>query len=306
MKKIALILAAVVMVACGGKKEAKQLSISIPQIPSMIEAPAERVAFMAEHYWDNMPFGDTTYINKEVTLQAFSDYANMLTRSGMPVEMAVGSVDNMMNRARVDSAMFAYFARMAEDHFFTPNVPYRNDDIYVGVLQNILTWDGADELHKLRPRTQLALANQNRVGQAANPLTITLADDSQLPLYDVKADYTLLYFANPDCPICKQLTEDLQASPTVERLVGSGKMRVVTVYAEDNLDLWRSHAAEALPAEWTNGYAIDFNDEQLYDLRAIPSMYLLDRDKKVLLKDAMEAGQIDWYFGEIVQTVRGN
>ena len=30
------------------------------------------------------------------------------------------------------------------------------------------------------------------------------------------------------------------------------------------------------------------------DLKAIPSMYLLDRDKRVLAKDAFEVGYIEW------------
>ena len=34
--------------------------------------------------------------------------------------------------------------------------------------------------------------------------------------------------------------------------------------------------------------------EELYDLKAIPSMYLLDRDKRVLAKDAFEVGYIEW------------
>ena len=31
-----------------------------------------------------------------------------------------------------------------------------------------------------------------------------------------------------------------------------------------------------------------------YDLKAIPSMYLLDQDKRVLAKDAFEVGYIEW------------
>lgn len=296
MKTILLLAAVVVLAACGGKKAPQELKIEIPKIPEPLTQPQQKAEFMAEHYWDNMPFVDTAYIDKEITLQTFSNYAYMLTM-GLPLELALHSIDHTMNRAKVDSAMYAYFAKMSEDHFFDdPNSPYRNDAIYIAVLENILAWDGADELHKVRPRAQLALARQNMVGQAANPFSITLADGRQLPLYDVQAEYTLLYFANPDCPVCAKLTDSLKVSPTVQRLLKGGRMKVVTVYTQSDLDLWRSHITNAMPAEWTNGYALDFNKEQLYDLRAIPSMYLLDRDKKVLLKDAMESAAIDKYF----------
>ncbi len=41
------------------------------------------------------------------------------------------------------------------------------------------------------------------------------------------------------------------------------------------------------PATWINAYDASqtINNEQLYDLRAIPSVYLLDKDKMVRGKD---------------------
>ena len=40
--------------------------------------------------------------------------------------------------------------------------------------------------------------------------------------------------------------------------------------------------------EWVNGYDKTFaiKEQQLYDLKAIPTLYLLNKDKTVLLKDA--------------------
>ena len=50
------------------------------------------------------------------------------------------------------------------------------------------------------------------------------------------------------------------------------------------------------PKEWINGYdkKLVIKEKNLYDLKAIPTLYLLDKDKKVLLKDATVA-QIDQY-----------
>ena len=35
-------------------------------------------------------------------------------------------------------------------------------------------------------------------------------------------------------------------------------------------------------------------EKELYDLKAIPALYLLDRDKRVLVKDGTDPGQIEW------------
>ena len=56
---------------------------------------------------------------------------------------------------------------------------------------------------------------------------------------------------------------------------------------DEELDEWRKHLNE-FPKEWINGYDKKFaiKEQQLYDLKAIPTLYLLNKEKTVLLKDA--------------------
>lgn len=300
--------AVTLLLACSGPKKAPQqlADIVIPDPPAMLMKPQDMMTqedydrvqrYMAEHYWDNMPFTDTAYINKEVTLQAFSNYAYML--NNIPLPLAKESVSLTMDRAKADSAMYAYFAKMAYDHFYqAESFYYRNDDIYASVLENIIAWDGADELHKIGPRAQLATIMRNRVGDPANDFAFTLENGETKNLYDIRAPYTLLYFNQPLCPICEQLTEGLTTSALLERLVGSGRLKVVAVYPEGNIPLWREHLAD-FPDAWIQGYAIGMRDDDLYDIRAIPALYLLDENKNVLIKDGAYAAQIERYFEEL-------
>ncbi len=293
------------LAACAKPKPATELKIEIPEIPAMMIKPQELMTaedsvavrrYMAMHYWDKMPFTDTAYINKEVTLQTFSNYAYML--GGMPLALAKESAYDMMNKARVDSAMYAYFAQMAYDHFHdAESFYYRNDDIYISVLENIIAWDGADELHKIRPRAQLELIMRNRVGEPANDFTITMEDGRTMNMYDIRARYTLIYFNQPSCPICAEMTAGLQGSAIVERLVSTGRMKIIAVYPGEDIISWRTHTKD-LPAAWMQGYSVGMRDGDLYDLRALPSLYLLDKDKKVLLKDAVNAAQVERYLEE--------
>ena len=50
---------------------------------------------------------------------------------------------------------------------------------------------------------------------------------------------------------------------------------------------WK-HKVEKMPANWINGFDSnqEIANEELYDLKAMPTLYLLDKGKKVLLKDA--------------------
>ena len=64
-------------------------------------------------------------------------------------------------------------------------------------------------------------------------------------------------------------------------------MKILTLYPDEDLNLWRNHLNE-LSDKWVNGYDKGqvLTHGLLYDLSSIPSFYLLDKDKKVLLKDA--------------------
>lgn len=73
---------------------------------------------------------------------------------------------------------------------------------------------------------------------------------------------------------------------TLADAVTDGKLTVLATYTEGNPEAWRSDLSN-LPANWmvgTDREAIKLN--ALYDLKAMPSLYLLDGNKKVILKDA--------------------
>lgn len=61
---------------------------------------------------------------------------------------------------------------------------------------------------------------------------------------------------------------------------------MLAVYTEGNQEVWRE-TAPLLPHTWTvaTDTACAVKDTPLYDLKAMPSLYLLDADKKVVLKD---------------------
>ena len=59
------------------------------------------------------------------------------------------------------------------------------------------------------------------------------------------------------------------------------------IYIDEDIALWKQRMA-GYPANWINGYDPTFTIRQdlIYNVRALPSLYLLDRDKTVLAKDA--------------------
>lgn len=72
----------------------------------------------------------------------------------------------------------------------------------------------------------------------------------------------------------------------LKQAVETGYLTVLAIYTEGNLEVWK-HTLDKLPEEWIVGCDREvIKEHTLYDLKAMPSLYLLDADKIVLLKDA--------------------
>ena len=270
--------------------------LKLPDIPVSIISPDERAAFLVVHYWDNFDFGDTVMISHpEITEQAFVDYIDLFYH--VPYEVTDGAVKEMLGKAmESDSVMFAYFTGMYEKYLHDPNSPMMNEEFYIPALEYIISSDKVDELFKIRPQSQLELALKNRVGHTVENFTYTLASGKTGRLYDIGSEYTLLMFYNPDCETCKSTKREIENSAAINEMLPG--MTILAVYVDPDLDLWRNNLSD-MPDNWIKAYDAGetIRKQRLYDLKAIPTLYLLDRNKKVLLKDA-PAGTVIQYLEE--------
>ena len=261
-------------------------SITLPAIPTMMTAPEQRADFLVKHYWDNVNFTDTNYIHHpEVTEQAWADYCDILNH--VPLETAQEAMRKTIERTNVDKKVFTYITDLADKYLYDPNYPMRNEEFYIPVLDAMLDSPLLEEIEKVRPKARRKLAQKNRIGTKALNFNYTLASGAQGSLYQQQAEYILLFINNPGCHACTETIDALKNAPIINQLLEQKRLTVLSIYPDEELDEWRKHLNE-FPKEWINGYDKKFaiKEEQLYDLKAIPTLYLLNKEKTVLLKDA--------------------
>ena len=82
------------------------------------------------------------------------------------------------------------------------------------------------------------------------------------------------------------LIKQLIASPVINDLVKQGKLKILMTYVNDDIEAWEKHSTD-IPDSWI--YSRDTEQkiiiEEIFNIKQFPTMYLLDKDKKVLLKD---------------------
>ncbi|RHI10776.1 DUF5106 domain-containing protein [Bacteroides sp. AM16-24] len=290
--------------ACGNRKasdnQAEDIKsdstkiFALPVIPALLNTPESRADYLVRHYWENVDFADTTYLDhREVMEQAWVDYIDIMKL--VPEETAISAIKQMYKDAGKKKKVFFYFTDLAEKYLYDPNSPMWNEELYIPVLDAMLESTVLDDTEKILPKGRRELAEQNRLGRQAEDFTYTLVSGKSGTLYGVKADYTLLFINNPGCHACEEGIKELKQAPAINKEFEAGNLKILSVYPDEDKEEWERHLSD-FPKEWINGYdkKLMIKEKNLYDLKAIPTLYLLDKNKKVLLKDAV-VGQIEQY-----------
>ncbi len=271
-----------------------------PQPPSVYDETQERVTWLQMHYWDSFLSttelwpSDSTTVNgvpEDKFEESFATFVYLTEMTDIPAGRKaldrLFTLTETYQKADSSSTVFARMAETAEKYYYEPNSPYRNEDLYLAYIERLAASDLTPAARRKALEFDIRLCSLNPVGSPAADFRFTDIRGRTRTLYDIKADYTLLFFSNPGCEACKEIIENLNASEKVARLIAEKKLAVVNVYIDEDLDEWRSYQ-DYYPDSWYNGYDPDFviRTDLLYSVRAIPSLYMLDSGKRVIMKDA--------------------
>ena len=282
-------------------------SFPSPQAPVMLTDPAEVLAWTTTHFWDRFTDTvqvyacDSAFVNG-VSLDDLESQMGLFATLAGQVSPSDGAaaVSRLFDRIAVfagkypDSNVFSEMCRLTAHYLYDPNSPVRSEDLYLPFVERLGQSDLLDSMSRARHQWEAEMCRLNRTGTPATDFSFTDTRGRVRTLYGVDADYTVLIFANPGCRACQEITAAMGASPEISSLIRSGRVKVVDVYIDQEIEDWKAHIAD-YPPDWINGYDQDFaiRTDRLYHVRAIPSIYLLDKNKSVLMKDAPQEKMLE-------------
>ncbi|MDR1516739.1 MAG: DUF5106 domain-containing protein [Dysgonamonadaceae bacterium] len=275
----------------------------LPTVPAVITQPKARYEYLSTHFWDRFDFTNRNLIGDDNFLeQALVDYLAVLR--SIPPQKVSPSVVYTLKKAEADSVMYAHFAKFFEKYLHDPNSPVRNEDFYIAILQNLVKSPVLSDADKSKYNFQLEMVFKNRVGKIATDFTFTTASGHKATLHSLASEYLLMIFFDPDCPSCKENIKYLNESQAIQHALslntpGRTLLTIVTVYTEGNVGEWKAKLNN-LPGNWINVYDAEraIVNKKLYDIRAIPTIYLLNKDKIVLQKD-VTAEMAESFIGQL-------
>ena len=304
------ILTLLLAVGCGQKKAEQFNALPFPDItlPGMIQTQQDAADYYALHMWDKLADPERTYpsdsvlvsgVRKDDVEQKYANWLAILDMTSLRTsEKAIGRLYDRALACEVKdstSNVFETFTMLAEKYLYDPNSPVRNEEYYLHYVRNLASYEGFSEIVRARYARQAEDCSLNRIGAKAADFAFADNRGRVTSLYDVKAPYTLLFFSNPGCEACMGIIEMLKAEQKVTDMVASGTLAVVNVYIDEDIQAWMDYMP-IYPKEWHNGFDQDLviRTEGLYCVRAIPSLYLLDNEKRVILKDAPEFKMMEY------------
>ena len=258
-----------------------QTDFPLPQIPETIAQPEARLSYLLNHFWDNYQFTDTTQVNKDLGEQGFADFLNLMSYGN-------DEIIDQATKAFYDQAFSSrwgktHYSQLINHYLDNPNSPLRNDGIYVHFLRNIRPYYANDAAARERYAFILKQAKKNLPGQPASDFSYTERSGKQGRMSGIQAKFTLLFFHDPDCENCKRI----MPIAIQESLLQRQDLKVLLIYADKDFDAWRKDV-RTYPTNWIDAYSPngEIMQKLIYYVPATPSFYLLDTNKKVILKDA--------------------
>ena len=300
-----LIVFAALAVGCVQGKKAEQFkALPFPDCvpPGMMMDSQDIAEYMAVNYWNGITDPSRAYpsdsalvsgVSKNDVEQKFADWTMFLDM--VPLSVADKAVGRLYDRAAAcerqdtSSNVFETVTSLAGKYLYDPNSPLRNEDHYNSFARRLSACDLVEPSMRGKYRYEAEMTSLNRTGTVAADFRFSDKSGRMRTLHGIEAPLTLLFFSNPGCDACMNIIQVLKGNEKISSMISSGQLAVLNIYIDEDLQGWRDYMP-VYPDQWYNGFDPDLviRTENLYHVRAIPSLYLLDQDKRVIMKDAPE------------------
>jgi len=265
-----------------------QASLKQPAPPqNYLRDRVKYYSYLSENLFNNFPWEDERLLNTPALHNKFKTFAQYIFP--LDAEVSVPIVLKVFNESKKNRNMYYAFFDFLEHEFGNHKSPYRDELLYIAMLKDILNMPDVEETRRLRYEYELNLIDKNHAGAPAIDFNILLENGDTTNLYAIDAEFLMLYFQHPDCPTCVELRDKMKNMEILNHAITSGRLKVITIYFEDNENLWRNYLKTRAFKNWMHGWNYDeqITEKRLYDIRSIPMIMFLDKNKKVIKKDLL-------------------
>jgi hypothetical protein len=262
--------------------------------PQTRQDSLENYQYYKKHYWDGITFMDDRIIRTPFFVPKVEQYFRNVV-SPVP-DSIIKESDYLLLLARSSPEMYKFLLNWLTDEYINPKY-MGQDAVFVHLFEKyhskgISSWLNEKQLKTISDRAYMLMSNL--IGEQAADLQMVDSNGVSKPLYKVNADYTVVCFWDPTCGHCRVQVPRLDSIYNAKWKNENVKMYGVLTETKD-LQQWKDFIREHNMKNWINVYETEAQRKivedskqasykQLYDVIQTPTLYLLDKDKKIIAK----------------------
>ncbi|MFN3664632.1 MAG: redoxin domain-containing protein [Sediminibacterium sp.] len=268
----------------------------VPPVPVVNGKPdsAYPYRFVKEHFWDDVLFSDDRLLRTPFFEPKMDDYFRYYV-SPEP-DSIIEEVKYILLSARTGKEIYPYLLTKFTNKYMNPEF-MGQDKVFVYLFENFYAKGDTTILNAASRKTVIERAYSlmaNQLGKPAPVLNLTDTTGKYAPLYNIKADFTVVAFWDPNCGHCKDEMPRLDSFYRNKWKGQNVAIYGVNIY-ENEIPAWKRFINEKNLEGWIHTYQTKKDKEteekagianyrQLYDIFKTPTLYLLDKDKRIIAK----------------------
>jgi thiol-disulfide isomerase/thioredoxin len=272
-----------------------------PQLTGALQFPKTKTDslnaynYYKAHYWDGVNFWDGRLAYTTLFEEKLDKYFTQLV---VPQpDSVIKEIDWMLGYASINEEMNRFLLVKFVNRYLVQKYMWE-DAIFVHLFEKYFsqkkyTWLNEQGRKTITERAYSLMANI--MGTPASDILLPDTAGKTTGLYDLKDDYTVVVFWDPTCGHCKEVLPKLDSFYQAKWKAAGLKMYAVAKETDGTKKDWLSFITDHHLQEWTNVYYSKADDKtrtdagipgysQLYDVLTFPTLYLLDKDKRIVAK----------------------
>src|SRR6056297_2522470 len=253
------------------------------------EIQQKKYNYFKAHFLDHIDLKDERLMRTPFFFNSLEQYITQIVPQ-IPDSLIEGLDRILLPMVDENSDAFRFFL----SHFLNKYAKSKivgHDAVYVHLAQNYYGQGMADWVSEETLDRIVDEANKKSgvlIGNIAPDIALlSLPGNKRFSLYDIESPFTVLYFWDPDCGHCKKQTPDVISFFREYKDKG---VELVAICTKLNSDAEKECLASIEDKEGmeilTNAYDpfLRSRYKQKYDIRTTPRIYILDEDKKIIMK----------------------
>ncbi len=235
-----------------------------------------------DHFFDNIDFNEPGLIRSPVLGGRMEQFFKQVVIQ-MP-DSVISEADRLLARSSVNDDVFQYVAVWIMNRYASSEI-MGHDAVVVHMADKVYLagrapWASKEYLADLEKR--VSRLRHNLIGMKASELLMGSFAGHHVSLYDIEAEFTIVYFWEPDCGHCKEATPMLKEYYDRNKSAG---VEIFAVCTNHDKEKWEKYIIDH-GLTWINGWDPQRMSrfDYFYNVESTPLIYILDRNKKIIAK----------------------